>query len=975
MALRTSRFEFYWKPPCPTSENEAAHASKHRSTPIALAMFIAMIVPISGESAEFLVKPETKIDANGVCSLLEALENAEQDSQVHADCPAGSSSGDRLVLESDYDYTIDAPWPGFPNGTPVLTGDLEIIGNGATIRRSSMAPDFRLFSVGNGTFEFSDLTLSNGVSSGPMDGGGAIRVSGADLTLRQVTLRNNHAEGLFAYGGAIRKEATTLLIEDSLIDNNSALASSENLGGGAIQQFGGSLTIRRSALLDNLADVPCDDTNPDGFLSTGGAIRIEALDSDGAVINIEDSTLAGNIGRNGGAIAIVAVDSPVSGIEDVFVQIFRSTLAFNRIGGCGGGLGDAIDVNTTSGGTALVTYAGTILLGNGRINPVGEPIGEDCSSTNVTGNFMSLDSNIVDPSGRCDFNPNTDIARTDIATVVDPLRFDNAYAPRASGPAVDLTALGVYCFAGTDDQLGNARAGGVGMGGSLCDAGAVEFQPVGSRFTLNVTTDGSGSGSVTSAPVGISCAPDCTADFDDGMVVTLTAQPEAENSFVGWSGDCSGTGACTVTMDQTRDVIATFDGPSTYELTLAVLGGEGTVTSNPAGIDCDRNEICRFDFPAGTLVELSHQAQPGFVFDQWGFGPCTGLDTCTVLMDQDRNFTALFSDQAPIRVIIEGSGSVVSTPAGIDCESSCTVEFDVGETVELSPAPEPGENFLSWFGDCSGTSRCTVEVDGEREVTARFTDGVLDLARLNVNVSGAGGSVRSTPLGIDCPDDCDELWPLGTAVELVPTAEPGFVFDGWRGACSGSGSCIVTLNDSETVFADFLALYTLDVSVDGDGSVTSLPFGIDCPGTCKTEFSEGSSVRLTPAPQAGSEFTGWSGACTGSGDCVVFIDQDRQVTALFESSGFELTVVLEGGGAGQVVEVLGLSAIDCPSTCSANYPANSEVTLQASANVDSTFQGFGGDCQGSTCSVTMDRDRVVQAVFLSDDQLFNDSFE
>ena len=958
---------------CP--ELETAAASARRPALVMLAVMASMLAPTAADSAEFLVKPETKIDADGVCSLLEALDNAEQDAQVHADCPAGSSGGDRLVLESGYDYAFDAPWPGFPNGAPFLTGDLEILGNGATIRRSSKAPDFRLFEIGNGTFEFSDLTLSNGASSGPMDGGGAIRASGADLTLRRVTLRNNHAEGLFALGGAIRKDATTLLIEDSLIDNNSALASSQNLGGGAIAQFGGELTIRRSALLDNRADLPCDDSNPDNFLSTGGAIRIEALDSDGAVINIEDSTLAGNIGRNGGAIAIVSVDSPVSGIEDVFVQILRSTLAFNRIGACGAGLGDAIDVNKNNGGTALVTYAGTILLGNGRTDPLGNFIGDDCSSTSVTGDFLSLDSNIVDPSGRCDFDPNTDIARTDIATVVDPLRSDNAYTPRASGPAVDLTEVGVWCPEGTDDQLGNPRADGAGMGGSRCDAGAVEFQPVGSRFTLNVTTDGSGSGSVISAPAGIGCAPDCTADFDDGTVVTLTAQPAADNTFTGWSGDCSGTGPCTVTMDQTRNVIATFDGPSTFELTLGVLGGEGTVTSDPAGIDCSLNQICRFDFPAGTLVELTQQAQPGFVFDQWSFGPCIGLDTCTVLMDQDRNFTALFSDQAPIRVIIEGSGSVVSTPAGIDCASSCTGEFDVGETVELSPAQAAGEVFLGWFGDCSGTSRCTVVADGDREVTARFTDGVLDLARLSVEVNGAGGSVRSTPLGIDCPDDCSEEWPVRTEVELIATADPGFEFEGWRGDCSGSGSCVVNLEASRSVIADFAALYTLDVTVDGDGSVTSLPLGIDCPGSCSEEFIEGEKVLLTPTPQPGSEFVGWSGACSGTGTCLVSIDQDRQVTAAFAASGFELQIVLEGEGSGQVTDLAGLGAVDCPGTCSAVYPVDSMVMLEALENPDSSFQGFGGDCQGTSCTVTMDRNRRVRAVFLSDDQLFIDSFE
>ena len=114
---------------CP--ELETAAASARRPALVMLAVMASMLAPTAADSAEFLVKPETKIDADGVCSLLEALDNAEQDAQVHADCPAGSSGGDRLVLESGYDYAFDAPWPGFPNGAPVLTGALAPLDNAA----------------------------------------------------------------------------------------------------------------------------------------------------------------------------------------------------------------------------------------------------------------------------------------------------------------------------------------------------------------------------------------------------------------------------------------------------------------------------------------------------------------------------------------------------------------------------------------------------------------------------------------------------------------------------------------------------------------------------------------------------------------------------------------------------------------------------------------------------------------------------
>lgn len=67
-----------------------------------------------------------------------------------------------------------------------------------------------------------------------------------------------------------------------------------------------------------------------------------------------------------------------------------------------------------------------------------------------------------------------------------------------------------------------------------------------------------GGGSVSSMPAGIDCGATCMADFALGTMVTLTATPSGDSAFVGWSGDCSGSGACAVTLDAARSVTATF---------------------------------------------------------------------------------------------------------------------------------------------------------------------------------------------------------------------------------------------------------------------------------------------------------------------------------------------------------------------------------------------------------------------------------
>lgn len=86
----------------------------------------------------------------------------------------------------------------------------------------------------------------------------------------------------------------------------------------------------------------------------------------------------------------------------------------------------------------------------------------------------------------------------------------------------------------------------------------VSWAPAAS-YTLTVVKGGTGAGTVTSSPAGISCGGTCAATYADAKIVSLTATPAPGSTFTGWTGSlCSGTGTCSLTMLNDRAVTATF---------------------------------------------------------------------------------------------------------------------------------------------------------------------------------------------------------------------------------------------------------------------------------------------------------------------------------------------------------------------------------------------------------------------------------
>lgn len=481
-----------------------------------------------------------------------------------------------------------------------------------------------------------------------------------------------------------------------------------------------------------------------------------------------------------------------------------------------------------------------------------------------------------------------------------------------------------------------------------------------------LVTQSSGAGSVSVEPAGSACAGGGSGRcYPWGTSVTLVARADAGGSFRGWSGSCAGTtgDTCRLEMSGDKTVGLAFDVVSVSQRLVVESAGNGSVSSLPAGITC--GSACSASYAAGTPVTLTATPGPGAFFSGWS-GDCAGLlPTCTLSMSAARSVRATFVSAPTLLVTRSGTGSglVRSDTTGIDCGVTCSSSaFPVGTSVTLTATPAAGSVFAGWGGDCSGTAlTCTVSMSTSRTVSANFSGSSATLA---VSTRGTGGgTVRSSPPGIDCGTTCtSSAFVAGSPVQLTATPGADSVFTGWGGDCTGTAStCSVTMSGARNVVATFTFARILTVGRAGAGSGTIRGPGIDCGTSCSAPAD--GTVSLSAAPATGSYFAGWAGDCSGTAPtCSVTMDASRNVTARFEP--LTLAVSLSGAGIGTVTSLP--AGIDCGAVCTTDgYAAGTPVTLTARPDANSVFVGWGGDCSGTstTCRVTMSAARRVTAQF------------
>jgi len=289
---------------------------------------------------------------------------------------------------------------------------------------------------------------------------------------------------------------------------------------------------------------------------------------------------------------------------------------------------------------------------------------------------------------------------------------------------------------------------------------------------------------------------------------------------------------------------------------LATATAGGTVALAPPG----------GFYRSNTVVNLTASPEAAWEFLSWT-GDASGTSSnVSLVMDRDKSVTAQFGliPRFTLTATTVGSGAV---------SGNTQSNYLRGTTVNLSAAPAPGWEFLSWSGDASGTSsNVSVVMNTNKSVTAHFGQTLFTLAVTTVGSGSVSGNTQSN-------------YSRGATVNLSAEPTPGWYFQSWSGDTGGTSRTVsVVMDGNKSVVARFAPLTLMTVTAGG-GTITANP---------ASNYVQDATVVLTAQPQSGWTFLNWMGDASGTNpQAIVTMDRPKEVQAVF-GAACNTTVVGQG---------------------------------------------------------------------------------
>ena len=469
----------------------------------------------------------------------------------------------------------------------------------------------------------------------------------------------------------------------------------------------------------------------------------------------------------------------------------------------------------------------------------------------------------------------------------------------------------------------------------------VSTPAAGSNYNLMVQAiNSTGSGTVTGP--GINCSgANCSASVVSGSIVTLTATPAAGSSSIISGPGCSAS-PCTFIMPAAAVSVSAIFVAQTYAITAnasPTIGG--TVSGMGTGA-----------YAAGAVRGITATANAGYTFTGWsGYVGCTTANPCNVTMPAAPvNLTALFTRVTSALSVSASpaAGGTVSGAGSVAANSLATV----------TATANPGYTFTGWSGyaACASLNPCSFNMPASAvNLLAVFSATTFPLT---VSKLGSGsGSVSSTVAGINCGVTCSANFTSGASVTLTAAASPGSTFAGWNGACSGAGSCVVSMSAAQGVMATF-ALNVPGISFNPP-SITFANQNVGIASAAQTvtlantDVSTLTITSIVPTVPVFGVVNNCPATLAPGSSCTFNVTFSPVAAGARVGS---ITVTTNAGGSPHSVSVTGTGVSSAPPVCTLTaspatvLPGQSSTLLASCSPAATSFSWSGGTCAGLTTS-------------------------
>lgn len=325
--------------------------------------------------------------------------------------------------------------------------------------------------------------------------------------------------------------------------------------------------------------------------------------------------------------------------------------------------------------------------------------------------------------------------------------------------------------------------------------------------------------------------------------------------------------------------------------------GNGTITGENIACNASQNS-CYAIYEKDEKITLKASADTVSVFGGWS-GACNGTGDCIITMDTDKTVGARFDTPwkaeyfngsdisiAPQKVQTEPTIDAnwgTEPPGGSTCHQVCV---DLGP-LKLNCHDECSNNWAMWSAchqECTELLFVKLNCHDVCSSTWSGNFSVRWTKKFNFD-TGAYTFVTKANDTMRVYVDNNELLNSGEGSHPVQKFSKTVVLN--NGAHDLRVEYHHLTGAAQAAFqfgkdSDFSLLTVVKPSSLGAGKVTDNTQGIDCGTDCTELYEKNAQVQLTAAPEPGSTFSGWEGACSGTGDCSITMDAAKTVTAKFE---------------------------------------------------------------------------------------------